>query len=154
MAAPTTHEFTFYLPEDVVELLRQAARERRETPDVIVAEALRFSLQPLHQEALRRLKGQVREQQAQSGPEIRAHLEARLTEAEQELLSHLLERNRTQSLNPEEQAEMQALFDRIETVATEKAAAIWLLSGRPPAPVDAGPLPPGETADRELYPAR
>jgi hypothetical protein len=133
MAATTTQEFTFHLPEDVIEMLRQAARERRETPDAIVAEALRFSLQPLRQEALRRLKGHVREQQAQSEPEIRAHLEARLTEAEQERLSHLLERNRTQPLNSEEQAEMQALFDRIEAVATEKAAALWLLSGRPPA---------------------
>lgn len=41
-----------------------------------------------------------------------------------------LERNRTQSLTADELAEMQALFDRIEAVATEKAAAIWLLSGR------------------------
>src|SRR5438067_2284562 len=76
MAAPTTEEFTLHLPEDVIEMLRRAARERRETPDAIVAEALRFSLQPVHQEALRRLKGHIRQQQAQSEPEIRAHLEA------------------------------------------------------------------------------
>jgi len=137
MTAPTTQEFTLHLPEDVIEMLRRAARERSETPDAIVAEALRFSLQPVRQEALRRLKGHIQQQQAQPEPEIHAHLEARLTGAEQERLSQLLERNRTQPLTREEQAEMHALFDRIEAVATEKAAAIWLLSGRPPAS-DAG----------------
>jgi hypothetical protein len=133
MAAPATQEFTVRLPEDVIEMLRRAAQDRRETPDAIVAEALRFSLQPVRQEALRRLKGQIQQQQAQSEREIRAHLEAHLTGAEQERLSQLLERNRTQPLTVEEQAEMQALFDRIEAVATEKAAAIWLLSGHLPA---------------------
>jgi hypothetical protein len=132
MAAPTTQEFTLHLPEDVIEMLRRAAQERHETPDVIAAEALRFSLQPVRQEALRRLKGRIQQQEAQSESEIRAHLEARLTGAEQERLSQLLERNRTHPLTPEEQSEMQALFDRIEAVATEKAAAIWLLSDRPP----------------------
>jgi hypothetical protein len=132
MAVATTREFTLHLPEDGIEMLRRAAEERRETPDAIVAEALRFSLQPVRQEALRHLKGQVLQQQAQSEPEIRAHLEARLTDAEQERLSQLLERNRSAELTAEEQAEMEALFDRIEAVATEKAAAIWLLSGRPP----------------------
>src|SRR5438445_9527894 len=79
MAAPTTQEFTLHLPEDVVELLRRVARERRETPDAIVAEALRFSLQPVRREALQRLKGHIQQQQAQSEPEIRAHLDAHLT---------------------------------------------------------------------------
>jgi hypothetical protein len=129
MAAPTTQEFTLHLPEDVIEMLRRAARERRETPDAIVAEALRFSLQPVRQEALRRLKGHI-QQQALSKPEVRAHLVASFTDEEQERLSQLLERNRTEALSTEEQAELQALFDRIEAVATEKAAAIWLLSGR------------------------
>jgi hypothetical protein len=133
MAAATTQEFTLHLPEDVVELLQRAAQERRETPDAIVAEALRFSLQPLRQEALQRLNRQIRQQQTQSEPEVRAHLEARLTEAERERLSQLLEHNRTEGLTTEEQVAMQGLFDRIEAVATEKAAAVWLLSGRPPA---------------------
>jgi hypothetical protein len=132
MATATTQEFTLHLPEDLIEMVHRAAQERRETPDAIVAEALRFSLQPVRQEALRRLKDQIGQQQAQSEPEIREHLEARLTEGEQERLSQLLERNRTEVLTTEERAEMQALFDRIEAVATEKAAALWLLSGRPP----------------------
>jgi predicted transcriptional regulator len=131
MSTATTQKFTLHLPEELVEALRRAAQERCETPDAIVAEALRFSLQPVRQEALRRLKSHVREQQDQSEPEIRAHLEARLTNGEQERLSQLLERNRTEGLTTEERAEMQALFDRIEAVATEKAAAIWLLSERP-----------------------
>src|SRR5438105_4857791 len=71
------------------------------------------------QEALRRLKSHVRQQQAQSEPEIRAHLEARLTGAEKQRLSHLLEQYRVEGLTPEQQAETQALFDPIEAVATE-----------------------------------
>src|SRR5260370_3656804 len=73
MAAPTTQEFTLHLPEDVIEMLRRAAQERRETPDAIVAEALRFSLQPVRQEALRRLKGHIQQQPGQSEAESRAH---------------------------------------------------------------------------------
>jgi hypothetical protein len=133
MATATTQELTLHLPEDLVEMVRRAAQERRETPDAIVAEALRFSLQPVRQEALRRLKRHIEQQQTQPEPEIRAHLQARLTEAEQERLSWLLERNRNEELTAEERAELQTLFDRIEAVATEKAAAIWLLSGKPPA---------------------
>lgn len=133
MATATTREFILHLPEDLIEMLRRAAQERRETPDAIVAEALRFSLQPVRQEALQRLTGQIRKQQAQSELELRAHLEARLTEEEEQRLSQLLERNRTEELTAEERAEMQAFFDRIEAVATEKAAAIWLLSGQHPA---------------------
>jgi hypothetical protein len=132
MATAPTQEFTFHLPDDLVDLLRRAADEHRETPDVIVTEALRFVLQPMRQEALRRLKDCILEQQAQTEPEIRTHLEVHLTGSEQQRLSELLERNRTEELTTEERGELQALFDRIEAVATEKAAAIWLLSGSPP----------------------
>ncbi len=130
MAAATTREFTLHLPQDVIEMLGRAAAERRQTPDQIVVEALRFSLQPVRQEALRRLQSHIGQQQSQSEPQIRAHLGAALAAEEQERLSRLLERNRTEGLTAEEQAELQGLFDRIEAVATEKAAAIWLLSGR------------------------
>jgi hypothetical protein len=134
MAAADTQEFTLSLPHDVVEMLRNAAAERGETPDQLVAEALRFSLHPVRQEALQRLKKQLRRQQAQSEAEIRAHLAAGLHSEEEARLSQLLERNRTVGLNAEEQTEMERLFDRIEAVATEKAAAIWLLSGKAPEP--------------------
>jgi hypothetical protein len=135
MEAATTQELTLHLPRQVVEMIHEAATERHETPDQIVAEALWFSLHPVRQEALRRLKNSIREQQSQSEPEIRAHLESGLDEEEQQQLSKLLERNRTEGLTVEEQVEMQRLFDRIEAVATEKAAAIWLLSGKSSDPV-------------------
>jgi predicted transcriptional regulator len=132
MATATTQAITLHLPQDLVERVRQAAQERRETPDEIVAEALRFSLQPVRQEALRRLKHQVDQQGAQPEAQIRTYLEARLTAAEQKRLSWLLERNRDEGLTAEEQAELQGLFDRIEEVATEKAAAMWLLADKGP----------------------
>jgi hypothetical protein len=132
MAAANTQEFTLHLPEDVIDMLRHASRRRRETPGQIVADALRFSLEPVREEALDRLKRRIRKQRSQSEPEVRAHLKASLTEEEEDRLSRLLERNRDEGLSPEEKAEMQGLFDRIESVATDKAAAIWLLSGRTP----------------------
>lgn len=46
MAATATEAFTFHLPQDVVTMLQKAATERHETPDQIVVEALRLSLQP------------------------------------------------------------------------------------------------------------
>lgn len=128
MAAPSTQEYTVRLPVDLIQTLQQVARERRESPDEIVAEALRFSLEPIRQQALQQLRRQVRQQQEQSEPEIRAHLDATLSGSEQDRLSQLLELNRTRELTGEEQRELQALFDRIEEVATAKAAAIWLLS--------------------------
>lgn len=130
MASVTTKEFTLHLPQDVLEMLRTAVTDRRETPDEIITEALRFSLQPVRQDALRQLKSQIGQQQNLSEIEIRSHLESKLTVMEQERLSQLLESNRAEGLTPKEQNEMQQLFDRIEAVATEKAAAIWLLSGK------------------------
>src|SRR6266487_2749618 len=93
MTAATTQEWTFHLPPDIIEMLRKAATERQETPDQIVAEALRLSLQPVRQEALRRLNTQIQKQKSQSKPEIRAHLESHLNVAEQKRLSQLLDRN-------------------------------------------------------------
>jgi|SRR5579871_2342568 len=136
MATTTTQELTFHLPQDIIELLGKTAEARRESPDRIVEEALRFSLQPMRQEALQRLNTQIRKQQNQSKPEIRAHLESHLTTTEQERLSQLLEHNRAEGLTSEEKAELQQIFDRIEAVATEKAAAIWLLSGKSSEPSD------------------
>ena len=90
--------------------------------------ALRFSLQPVRQEALRRLKGHIEQQQAQSEPEIRAHLEAQLTQAEQERLSQLLERNRNQSLTAEEQSEYEIYVNFGTFIALLKSKARLLLS--------------------------
>ena len=129
--ASAAKEFTLHLPVDVIDLLQRASAESNETPDQIVAEALLFSLKPVRRDALRRLKTHIRQQQTQSEPEIRTHLEAHLTPTEQEQLAELLERNRSTKLSAEEKEELQQLFDRIESVATEKAAAIWLLSASP-----------------------
>lgn len=130
MAAATTEELTLHLPPSVVEMVRRAATELQESPDQVVAEAILFALEPVRQEALRRLKVQVRRQQSLSEADIRAHLNRGLTNSEQKRLRQLLENNRNEGLSAEQQAEMQHLFDRIEAVATEKAAAIWLLSGK------------------------
>lgn len=130
MAAATNQELTLHLPSGLIEMVQRAARERQETPDQIVAEAIQFVLQPERQEALRRLKVHIRRQQSQSEAEIRGHLGSSLTGPEQKRLKRLLEHNRNEGLTAEKQTEMQQLFERIEAVATEKAAAIWLLSGK------------------------
>ena len=53
-----------HLPQDVIDMIQHTAAEQQETPDQIVAEALRFSLRPIYQEATRRLKRQIRQQQS------------------------------------------------------------------------------------------
>src|SRR5258708_13720833 len=107
MAAATTHEYTLHLPQDVIDMLRQASSNRHETPDQIVEDALRFSLEPVREEALDRLKSRIRKQRSQSDPEIRDFLEAGLTQEEEDRLSLLLEHNRNAVLSPEHKPKMQ-----------------------------------------------
>ena len=137
-AAAAPQEFTLCLPRNVIEMLRRAAVERQESPDQIVAKALQHVLDPVRLEALQQLKHQVLRQRSQSESQVRANLDTRLASKEQQRLSQLLDRNRTDGLTMDEEAEMDRLFERIEAVATEKAAAIWLLSGKS---TDADDLP-------------
>ena len=131
MAQANTQEFTLHLPLDVAEMLLRVASERKESPDEIVAELLRFSSSSLRQEAFAQLKSGIRKQQNKPKPEIKKSLAVTLASSEQHRLTELLELNNAVGLNSQERQEMQRLFDRIEEVATEKASAIWLLSGKP-----------------------
>jgi hypothetical protein len=131
MPAAPTQEILLHLPRNVIEMVRTAATDRGESPDEIVAEALQFALQPLRQQALNQLKRQIRRQESQSDSELRSHIDARLAPNEEKRLTRLLERNRMEGLTDEEHTEMQRLLDRIEEAATEKAAAMWLLAGKP-----------------------
>ena len=74
----------------------------------------------MRQEALRRLKSSIRQQQSQSEPEIRSHLEARLTKEERRYLSQLLERNRTVGLTEDEQARLFNPFTQADGSITRK----------------------------------
>lgn len=126
---PTT-QVVLHLPQDVIEYLTRTAKQRHKTLDEIATEALRISLQPIRQEAIQRLEEQQKHQRALSDTQQYAMLDAHLTSEEQERLAHLLDTNRERHLNDEEQAQLTMLYDRIEAVATQKAAAILLLSER------------------------
>src|SRR5438128_2066429 len=102
--SPKTQELVLHLPEDVLELVRHTAAEQFKTPDQLIAEELRFVLQPMHQEAMQRLKNYIQRQQKQTDGEIRKHLDAHLTNKEQQRLSQLLEQNRAEGLTETEQA--------------------------------------------------
>ena len=134
MTTAIAQEFTLHLNDDLIKLVRQAATERQETPDQVVADALWFALQPIRREALHNLQQHIRQQQFQPEAEIRAHLDAHLTDSEQQRLTKIQERSKEQQPTAEDLYERQQLFDRIEAIATEKAAAIWLLSGNPVRP--------------------
>ena len=129
MPTAASQELTLHLGQELITLVQAAASERQETADQVVADAIRFALQPVRREALRNLKQHIRQQQSETETEVRAHLEARLTDDEQQRLTSLQERSKEQEPTTEDLHERQQLFDRIEAVATEKAAAIWLLSG-------------------------
>jgi hypothetical protein len=84
-------EYTLRLPGTVIEMLRRAASERHESPDDVAAEALRFALDPVRQEALLRLKANARRLRGLLETEMRERLDAQLTAKERTRLSHLLE---------------------------------------------------------------
>ena len=132
MTTAVSQKLTVSLNHDLIELVQQAAAEFQETPDQVVADAIWFALQPTRREAMQNLKRHIAQQQSQSKTEIRAHLNAHLTKSEQQRLTKLQERSKEQEPTAEDLKERQELFDRIEAVATEKAAAIWLLSGNSP----------------------
>ncbi len=126
----TTQQASFQLPVDIVEALNHFARERHESPDRLVAEALRVALNPLQQQAMQRLNAQVSQQSGQDLKELYQHRNARLPYAVEGRLAELLELKRERDLSESEQFEIQGIFDRIEEVATERAAAIELLNKR------------------------
>lgn len=132
MTTVTTQEYTCHLPLDVVAMLQRAVTLRQLPPDALIAEALRFTLQPLRQEALQRLQHQIQTQQTQSVAARQRHVTAHLPDQAQQRLAYLLERNRAEEITAQEREELQQLFDQIEAVAVEKAAALWLLGGRAP----------------------
>ena len=134
MTTAAPQKLTLHLNNNLMELVQQAAAELQETPDQVVADAIWFALQPVRREAMQNLKRHLRQQQSETEAEIRAHLGAHLTETEQQRLTNLQQRSKEQEPTAEDLEERQQLFDRIEAVATEKAAALWLLSGNSPQP--------------------
>lgn len=122
----TVEVASFQLPTEIVEAVNHFARERRETPDQIVAEALRIALHPLRQEALKRLNAEVVRQRKRAPSSINRSRNARLDSAAEARLADLLDINRERDLSESERIELEGLFDEIEKIATERAAAIHL----------------------------
>ena len=84
----------------------------------------------IRREAFQNLAKYVRQLQNQTQAELLAHLNVRLTDEEQQRLTRLQERCKEREPTAEDLEERQELFDRIEAVATEAAAVMWLLSGK------------------------
>lgn len=128
MNTMSSTQLVLHLPEDVIESLKRTANLRHKTLDEIATEALRLSLQPIRQEAMQRLEDQVKQQNSLPAIQQRAMLNARLSSEEQERLTNLLDSNRERNLTDAEQSQLDILYERIEAVATQKAAALLLLS--------------------------
>ena len=128
--ATAMRELTLRLPEEIAELITQTATARSQSPDEVVAEALKVSLQPLAQQATLQLNREITRLQNKTTKELESLLDVGLPDKEQERLSELLQFNRERELSPEEQAELKEFRSKIEAVATRKAATIWLLSRR------------------------
>lgn len=131
MSVNTIQELTLRLPADLVTRLQQTATRRHQPVEQIVAEILGNSLPPLHHSVAPRMRQQIAHLARLSESELRASANAQLPEPEQARLSELLERNREEVLTTEEGEEIERLLDRVEEVATEKAAATWLQQNRP-----------------------
>jgi len=130
----TTQVASFELPIDLVEALNEFAIEQHASPDKLVADALRLSLSPFRREAIRRLNAEIAKQAEEKPDCLEKHRAVWLPAPEQERLDDLLEANRKRVLTEGEQHELQRLYDRIEAIATEKAAAIHLQNMKAHAP--------------------
>jgi hypothetical protein len=128
--ATAIRELTFRLPEEIAELITQTATSRSQSPDEVVAEALKVSLQPLAQQATQQLNREIESLQDKTTKELEALLNSGLPNKEQARLSELLQFNRERELSPEELAKLKEFRSKIEAIATRKAATIWLLSRR------------------------
>lgn len=123
-------EMTLHLPEEIAEMITQAAISRSQSPDSIVAEALQFSLQPPAQQAVQYLNREIEKLHNKTTEELETLLNSDLFDDEQERLSELLQFNRERQLLPSEQQELQQFHRKIEASSTRKAAVIWLLTQR------------------------
>ncbi len=127
---PVMQDFVIRLPQDVIEMVERTAQERHQSVEEVVAEELRFSLQPLEKTALQNLRTQVKRQQNRTKSELLLQTKRGMKTSQKKRLADLLEKNREVGLSGSEPDELQSLFDQVEAVATEKAAAISLLLKR------------------------
>src|SRR5688572_32866022 len=98
--ATAVRELTFRLPEEIAEMITQTAASRSQSPDEVVAEALKVSLQPLALQATQQLNLEIERLQNKTTKELEASLNVGLPDKEQERLSELLQCNRERELSP------------------------------------------------------
>jgi hypothetical protein len=134
MGSPATHTLTVEISERTFEKIQALARRRQKPADWVVGEILDLSLSsgvPNQEAEWRKV---VHAHQGDSPAALRELLRTSLTASEQARMEKLLESNRSGGLTDEESVELDRLQDRMMDVASERAAAIYLLQRHSAAP--------------------
>ena len=125
----STHEITLRLSQALIERLESAAESQHLPVAQVVSEALDITLPPakIRVQAEQRLQAAIENLSRQTAAQWQAHTKVEMTKEEKRQAARLLSASKTRELSAEETAAMQALLERNEAVATERAAALWLL---------------------------
>src|ERR1051326_7189681 len=129
MTAPL-QELTLHLPGELIERISETADRRQLPLDQVVIEALETSLPPLRPSSEANIEIYKERFQSEPTEALYSIMDARLPKAEQKRLSQLMEVNRTRTLTPEENEEIESLLDQVEARATERAVAMLVLKER------------------------
>ncbi len=127
MDAPTTRTLTVEVSERTFQRLQESARRRHQPAGRIVEELLDLSLSSAVTEPEAAWWDLVEKYKDESTPALRDKLQMSLAEAEQRRLAELLAVNRKRDLTADETDELDQLQQRMMEVASERAAATYLL---------------------------
>ena len=127
MAANTLQEITLRLPADVYARLLHTAAFRQQSPEYLAVETLDITLPDAAAQADMQLDREIARLRSLSEEQLQASTQAHLPAKDQQRLADLMEKNIEGELTKAEQAETERLLDKIEAIATERAAALWLL---------------------------
>lgn len=127
MAVSALEKLTLHLPADLYARLRHTAAFRQQSLEAVASEVLDLTLPDAATQADMQLDREIERLRALGKEQIQASTKAQMSSADKLRLSELMEKNKEGKLTKEEEAEIEVLFDHIEAVATERAAALWLL---------------------------
>lgn len=126
-ASSNAQEITLRLPSASIARLNAAVDLQHASPDSVVAELIENHLPPLKEGGETEFDQRIQEFSMMGEEQLRKCTEAKLTQPEQTRLSQLTAKNKQAALSEQEVQERETLLDRVEAVATTRAAAMWLL---------------------------
>lgn len=130
MHVDISRTLTVEVTEDTFQRIQETARRTGHSPERVVGEILDLSLSSAATRTEADWRRRVERHRRDSPAELREQLRVSLSAPDQARMQALLDTNRKRSLTDEEAAELDRLQNRMLEVATERAAALYLLQQR------------------------